>query len=92
MMDSAVSESPAARWSVPIALFFTVLLLVGLTAKDYGVAWDEPPYFYASHLHLKWIIDLGGALATGNIRENLSDQNIKAAWHWNPYNVPHPPF
>jgi hypothetical protein len=22
----------------------------------------------------------------------LSDENIKAAWRWNPYNVPHPPF
>jgi hypothetical protein len=92
MIDSSTSESPLARWSIPVVLFLSTVLLVGLTLKDYGVAWDEPPYLYASHLHLKWIIDLGGNIAAGDIRQSLADQNIKAAWHWNPYNVPHPPF
>jgi 4-amino-4-deoxy-L-arabinose transferase-like glycosyltransferase len=65
---------------------------VGSTLKDYGVAWDEPPYFYASNLHLRWFIELGDSLCSGDVRQSLTDQSIKAAWHWNPYNVPHPPF
>jgi len=95
MIDSPKIESALARWSIPIALFLAVLLLIGLTLKDYGVAWDEPSYFYASDLHLRWIVELGGNLATGDagdVRQSLADQNIQAAWHWNPYNVPHPPF
>ena len=67
-------------------------LIVTATAKDYGVTWDEPPYFYASELHVRWFDDLLRNLAHGQIQRSLSDENIKAAWHWNPYNVPHPPF
>ena len=92
MIDRSKIESPLARWSIPIALFLAVLLIIGLTSKDYGVAWDEPAYFYASDLHLKWIIDLGANLTPGEVRQFLADESIEAAWHWNPYNVPHPPF
>jgi len=80
------------RWITPIALFLGALLLIGATAKDYGVTWDEPPYFHASDLHLKWIGEIGENLVSGKLSKSLDDQNIKAAWHWNPYNVPHPPF
>ena len=92
MMPTPESESKIARWSIPAAFFFGVLLLVGVTTKDYGVAWDEPPYFHASDLHINWIFDFSTKLALGDVRQGLNDANIKTAWHWNPYNVPHPPF
>jgi hypothetical protein len=31
-------------------------------------------------------------MTRGELRKSLDDQTIQAAWHWNPYNVPHPPF
>jgi len=77
---------------MPTALFLGVLLLIGATAEDYGVSWDEPPYFHAIDLHLNWIKEVGSNLASGDLRNSFDDSNIKAAWHWNPYNVPHPPF
>ncbi len=92
MTDSVSIESRTLRSAIPIALFLISLLLVGFTAKDYGVAWDEPAYFYASDLHVSWIKELTYNLAGGKISPLLDDQKIKAAWHWNPYNVPHPPF
>ena len=92
MIDRSRVESPRGRWSIPIALFLGALLLVAATLKDYGVSWDEPPYFHAADLHLRWMIEFGGNLAEGKLQPSLADENIKAAWHWNPYNVPHPPF
>jgi len=80
------------HWLMPVALFLGALLLIGATSKDYGVTWDEPPYFHAADLHLKWIVEVGNNLARDELRKSLDDANIKAAWHWNPYNVPHPPF
>ena len=92
MIPTSARQCALARWSIPIVLFLTAFLLIGFTLKDYGVAWDEPAYFHASDLHIKWIVEFGNNLATGGIRPSLADENIKAAWHWNPYNVPHPPF
>ena len=92
MVDSSLIESKTVRGSIPLALFLFSLLLIGLTSKDYGVVWDEPAYFYASDLHIDWIINLRRHSATSDIRAVLEDEKIKAAWHWNPYNVPHPPF
>lgn len=80
------------RWFIPGALFLATLLLIGVTAKDYGVSWDEPAYFHATDLHLKWLKEAGGNITTGSLRQSLDDTHIVAAWHWNPYNVPHPPF
>ena len=92
MIDSSLLESKTVRWSIPVGLFLISLLLITVTSNDYGVAWDEPAYFYASDLHVDWVLDLGHHLAVGDIHAVLDDQKIKAAWHWNPYNVPHPPF
>jgi hypothetical protein len=80
------------RWMMPTGLFLSVVLLTAATLKDYGVAWDEPPYFHAADLHMAWILDWGTNIAEGNFKQSLSDENIKAAWRWNPYHVPHPPF
>jgi len=80
------------RWITPITLFLGALLLIATTSKDYGVTWDEPPYFHAADLHLEWLAEVGDNLASGELRKSLDDASIKAAWHWNPYNVPHPPF
>lgn len=91
-MTTSQSESRTTRWSIPVALFLGVLLLVSVTSEHYGVTWDEPPYFHASDLHINWILDLSKKLARGDFREGLRDETIKTAWHWNPYNVPHPPF
>ncbi len=92
MEDKPVNNSCLERWSVPLVLFVITFLLVGLTLKDYGIAWDEPAYFYATDLHTNWILELSRNITTGEIRRSLSDEVIRSAWHWNPYNVPHPPF
>jgi MFS family permease len=92
MIDSSIIESKTACWSIPIGVFVISLFLIGFTAKDYGIVWDEPAYFYASDLHVSWIEQAIHDLMGGNFRRLLDDQKIKAAWHWNPYNVPHPPF
>jgi 4-amino-4-deoxy-L-arabinose transferase-like glycosyltransferase len=92
MLDNSIDESRLERWFVPAILFLVAFLIVGLTLKDYGVAWDEPSYFYASDLHTNWILELSRNITTGDIHRSLSDEAIRSAWHWNPYNVPHPPF
>lgn len=92
MKLSSLSESKIASALIPIAIFAGVLLLVGLTLKDYGVAWDEPAYFYATELHTKWLGESAHHLANGVLGKLTDVQNIQANWHWNPYSVPHPPF
>lgn len=72
--------------------FLSILILTGVTLKDYGVAWDEPAYFHAADLHIAWIVDFGTNLHTSGLNQSLSDENIRAAWRWDPYHVPHPPF
>jgi hypothetical protein len=42
---------------IPTGFFLGVVLLTGATLKDYGIAWDEPPYFHAADLHIAWILD-----------------------------------
>jgi hypothetical protein len=92
MDDLKPLESRPSRWFIPVILFLGTLLLIGVTLKDYGVTWDEPPYFHASDLHVRWITGFSANIVTGELRNSLDDQTISAAWHWNPYNVPHPPF
>ena len=92
MIDSPRMESPIEHWTICIALFLGSLLLIAITLNDYGVTWDEPPYFYASDLHVRWVIDFLNNLSNGNFHQSLADDYIKSLWHWNPYNVPHPPF
>lgn len=92
MNDRAAHQCQAMRWFAPIALFFGTLLLIATTARDYGVTWDEPSYFHAADLHLQWFKEAGDNISSGELRKSLDDATIKAAWHWNPYNVPHPPF
>jgi len=82
----------SATWLVPVVLFFGAFLLVALTISDYGLTVDEPSYFQASDLEIQWLADLGKNLLTGQVAKSLEDDAIKAAWHSNPYYVPHPPF
>lgn len=89
---TGISLRDQAHWLIPIALFLGSFLLVAATLKDYGVSWDEPPYFHASDLHVQWFSNLARKIAHGEIEKSLSDQTINAAWHWDPYHVPHPPF
>jgi hypothetical protein len=91
-MPDFITKAETTRLIAALALFLTALALVGATLKDYGVSWDEPPYYYASDLHVGWLRELPGHLLSGSIEKSLDDDAIKAAWHWNPYNVPHPPF
>jgi Dolichyl-phosphate-mannose-protein mannosyltransferase len=92
MSESSRVESSSRRWSIPLALFLGSLLLVAVTLRDYGVTWDEPPYFHASDLYIQWFSELARNIARGEIEKSLADDAIKAAWHWDPYHVPHPPF
>ncbi len=88
-------ESPnyrIAQWSIPLALFLGAFFLTALTVEDYGISWDEPAYFHASDLHIQWLADFAKNLLHGQVGKSLKDDVIKAAWHWDPYHVPHPPF
>jgi hypothetical protein len=92
-MNPAIDNAcRCTRCGIAATLFFAALLLVGVTLKDYGVTWDEPPYFHATDLHSYWLSGFGKNLLTGELEKSLSDETIKAAWRWNPYHVPHPPF
>lgn len=79
-------------WVVAWLLGGGVFFLVTLTSSNYGVTWDEPAYFHASDLHIKWIADFSTDLFDGQISRSLDDKRVQAAWHWDPYHVPHPPF
>jgi Dolichyl-phosphate-mannose-protein mannosyltransferase len=92
MNETIPREFRTSRWLLPVVLFLGSLLLIGATSKDYGITWDEPPYFHASDLHMRWIRGFVDDMTRGKLRKSLDDQAIQAAWHWNPYNVPHPPF
>lgn len=90
--DTKCVAAGKKRWCLALGLFLASLLLVGATLRDYGVSWDEPPYYHAADLHARWVADLPAHLFAGNLQEALDDNKIKAAWHWDPYHVPHPPF
>lgn len=83
---------PSAAWWVPASLFTGVFLLTALTLSDYGLAWDEPDYFHASDLEVRWLADFARNLVQGRAAESLDDEVIAKAWHWDPYHVAHPPF
>jgi hypothetical protein len=92
MFDRSGLKFFAGQGLIPIALFLGSLIFVAATLKDYGVTWDEPPYFHAADLHIAWITEFFSNVAHGKLQQSLADAEIKSAWHWNPYNVPHPPF
>jgi hypothetical protein len=80
------------RSLIPAGLFLASFMVVAGTAGDYGVTWDEPAYFYASDLHIEWLVEFGQNLLRSDLDKSVQDENIKKAWHWDPYHVPHPPF
>lgn len=89
-MKSAVKQSLLRL--IPWFLGVMTFLLVASTASNYGLGWDEPNYFHASDLEIRWIADFGQNLLKGQLGNSLDDDIIKAAWYWQPYYVPHPPF
>jgi uncharacterized protein (DUF486 family) len=91
MTTSTGWDSRPLRWFIPSALFLGSLLIVIITAGDYGVVWDEPAYFHASDLHIDWFKRVVQG-PHGDFSALLDDNGIAEAWHWNPYNVPHPPL
>ena len=90
-MTEAIKEGAWPKWPA-LAIFLGAFLLAAWTAGDYGVTWDEPPYFHASDLHIGWISEFADNLVHGSASKSLDDQRIQAAWHWDAYHVPHPPF
>ena len=91
-MSDLANDRRSRGWLRSLVLFLVILFLVAATSKDYGVTWDEPPYFTASDLHSNWIKRLVDTETQEVWAEVLDDEVIRAAWRWNPYNVPHPPF
>lgn len=87
-MTIRVNTARMFSWLLAVAVF----LLVAATASHYGVTWDEFAYFHASDLHTQWIADFGKNLLQGEIAASLRNEAINAAWYWDPYHVPHPPF
>jgi 4-amino-4-deoxy-L-arabinose transferase-like glycosyltransferase len=77
---------------LPVGIFLSAFLAATLTLSDYGVSWDEPRYFDASDLHIQWLVHFSYNLFHRQIRNSIQDESIKAAWHSDPYYVPHPPF
>ena len=92
MTVSASTGFVFSRWLIPAGLFLTSFIMVAVTSRDYGVAWDEPAYFHASDLHIEWLVEFGQNLLRAELGKSVQDENIKKAWHWDPYHVPHPPF
>ena len=82
MNETIPVESRTTRWLIPFVLFFGTLLLIGATAKDYGVTWDEPPYFHASDLHVRWIRGFVDNLTHGELRKSLDDQSGEYEPQW----------
>jgi 4-amino-4-deoxy-L-arabinose transferase-like glycosyltransferase len=91
MTDVTLGRQSLARW-VPFGIFLAAFLTVAFTTGDYGVTWDEPPYFHAADLHFQWMAEFTQNLLHGEVSKSLDDKRIQAAWHWDPYHVPHPPF
>ncbi len=79
-------------WIIPWLIGGGVFLLVASTSSHYGLTWDEPNYFYASDLELQWFGEFFRGVLQGDPGSALSDEKIEAAWRWDPYHVPHPPF
>ncbi len=77
---------------MPWLLGCAVFLLVVSTSRQYGLTWDEPTYFHAIDLHTQWLTDFWRNLLHGQMDRSLQEDVIDAAWHWDPYHVPHPPF
>jgi 4-amino-4-deoxy-L-arabinose transferase-like glycosyltransferase len=78
--------------ALPALVFLGAFLLVAVTIPHYGLAWDEPWYFYAADLKVAWLSGLGRELLSGRVGDFLRDDVIAEAWHWDPSHVPHPPF
>lgn len=91
MTDVNPGRQSLARWA-PLGIFLAAFLTVAFTTGDYGVTWDEPPYFHASDLHIRWIADVALDVIHGEPGKILDDKRVQEAWHWDPYHVPHPPF
>jgi hypothetical protein len=79
-------------WILPWLLAGGTFFLVASTSSHYGVTWDEPKYFVASDLEVRWFGEFFKGLVRGNLDSVLSDEKIESAWRWDPYHVPHPPF
>jgi Dolichyl-phosphate-mannose-protein mannosyltransferase len=98
LVDAASMNDSLSNWNrrfvkfIPVIVFFFALVFSVVTAKHYGLSWDEPLYYHASDLHMWWTAGLGRDLVNGNVARSLDDKRIQLAWHWDPYHVPHPPF
>ena len=79
-------------WIVPWLIGGGVFLLVASTSSHYGLTLDEPNYFHASDLELQWFGEFFQGVLQGAPGSVLSEEKIEAAWRWDPYHVPHPPF
>lgn len=85
-------EKHSKTWIIPAGLFLGVFLLVALTTSHYGIIWDEPGYFRASDLHIRWMADFSKNLFNGQPGRSFEDEVVRDAWRADPYHVPHPPF
>jgi len=79
-------------WIIPWLIGGGVFFLVASTSSHYGLTWDEPNYFHASDLELRWFGEFFQGILQGDPSSVLSDERIESAWRWDPYHVPHPPF
>jgi len=61
-------------------IFLGTFSIVAATAKDYGVTWEEPPYFYASELHARWLDDWVKNCAHSQIQTKHTEQNNERLW------------
>jgi len=79
-------------WILPWLLAGGTFFLVTATASHYGPTLDEPNYFAASDLEVRWFGEFFRGLVRGDLGSVLSDEKIESAWRWDTYHVPHPPF
>jgi len=84
--------TPGALRSLALGLFAVTLVLVALTAVDYGIASDVGNYFYSSLRQLAWGRDLWTALLAGEPSTVLNRDRVFEYWRWYIERVPHPPL
>lgn len=74
-------------------IFVAVTLLIGYTANDLGLTWDEVPYRFSQRLMAKWFTELSDCRTLDQASPLLTKEAILNGWLYNRYGPNfHPPL
>jgi hypothetical protein len=83
----------SVRWLVASVFVIGVAGLVGVTANDLGLTWDETPYRYSQELMARWFSALATCRSVEQARPLLTKEGILNAWEYNRFGPNfHPPL